>query len=82
MASAHSENEGWFRLLVSVGLAATITAGAGVMNEFFATLQQRCSLSQQIVGDETFNPALSLPDRRTLASQADWRLRQCLGDRK
>jgi hypothetical protein len=80
--SAHRKTGGWGQLFVSVGLAATITSAAGVLNEFLAARQQRCLLSQQIVGDETPNPALSPRDRQTLVSQAQWRLRQCLGDRK
>jgi len=74
--------EGWGQLFVSFGLAATITSTAGVINEVLAARKQRCLLSQQIVGDETPNPALSLSDRQTLAAHANWRLRTCLGDRK
>jgi hypothetical protein len=76
------QTEGWGQLFVSFGLAATITSTAGVVNELLAARKQRCLLSQQIVGDETPNPALSLSDRQTLAAHADWRLRTCLGDRK
>ena len=76
------QTEGWGQLFVSFGLAATITSTAGVANELLAARKQRCLLSQQIVGDETPNPALSLLDRQTLAAHADWRLRKCLGDRK
>jgi hypothetical protein len=81
-AAAHHKTEGWLQLFVSFGLAATITSVAGLVQDVLAARQQSCSLSQQIVGDETPNPALDLLDRRTLAAQARTRLRQCLGERK
>ncbi|HEX8623314.1 MAG TPA: hypothetical protein VF718_15200 [Allosphingosinicella sp.] len=81
-SAAYRKSGNWGQLLLSAGLAAAITSAAGVLNELMAARQQQCLLSQQIVGDETPNPALSLLDRQTLAVQADRRLRQCLGDRK
>jgi hypothetical protein len=69
-------------LIVSAGLASAIMSGAGLVNELLAASQQKCLLSQQIVGDETPNPALSLRDRRTLAEQAERKLRRCLGDKR
>jgi hypothetical protein len=76
------ETGDWGRLIVSAGLASAIMSGAGLVNELLATERERCLLSQQIVGDETPNMALSSIDRRTLAAQADRRLRRCLGDKR
>jgi hypothetical protein len=76
------KTEGCGQLFVSFGLAATVTSTAGVANKLLAARKQRCLLAQQIVGDETTNPALTLLDRQTLTVHADWRLRKCLGDRK
>src|SRR5688572_28144694 len=44
--------------------------------------RQRASmhLAQQVVGDETLNPALSVADRRRTTSVADARLLRCLGE--
>jgi hypothetical protein len=78
--AADRNPEDWGRLIVSAGLASAILSGAGVVNEWLAARQQRCLLSQQIVGDETPNPALNLNARQELAAQASWRLRQCVGD--
>ena len=68
-------------MIVSAGLASAIMSGAGMVNELLAVRQQRCQLSQQIVGDESLNPALSLRARQMLAAQAGWRLRQCVGEK-
>ena len=81
-AATSRDGGDWGRLILSAGLAAAITSAAGVWNDLLAARQQRCLLSQQIVGDETLNPALSLLHRQTLALQADQRLRQCLGGKK
>jgi hypothetical protein len=81
-APASRKAEDWVQLVMAVGLGAMITSAAGLLHDVLAARQQSCSLSQQIVGDETPNPALSLLDRRTLATQARARLTQCLGDRK
>jgi hypothetical protein len=78
--AADRNPDDWGRLIVSAGLASAILSGAGVVNELLAARQQRCVLSQQIVGDETPNSALSLSARQDLAAQAGSRLRQCLGD--
>jgi hypothetical protein len=78
--AADHKADDWGRLVVSAGLAAAIMSGAGLINELLAAEQQRCLLSQQIVGDETPNPALSRNGRQTLAAQAERRLRHCLGD--
>jgi hypothetical protein len=70
----------WGQLFVSVGLAASITSGAGLIHDLMATGQQRCSLSEQIVGDDTPNPALSPIVRQQIAARAGSRLQRCLGD--
>jgi hypothetical protein len=72
----------WGQLFVSVGFGATITSGAGLIHDLIVAGQQRCSLSEQIVGDESPNPALSSSERQQIALQAGSRLRRCLGDAK
>jgi hypothetical protein len=75
-----SKDQVWWQLVVSVGLAATITSGAGLIHDRIVAEQQRCSLSEQIVGDSTPNPALSPVEWQQLAARAGSRLQRCLGD--
>jgi len=70
----------WGQLFVSVGFAASITSGAGLLHDRIVAGQQRCSLSEQIAGDETPNPVLSPIERQQLAARAGSRLQRCLGD--
>jgi hypothetical protein len=70
----------WWQLFVSVGLAAAITSGAGLIHDRIVAEQQRCSLSEQIVGDSTPNPTLSPIERQQIAARAGSRLQRCLGD--
>jgi hypothetical protein len=74
------KGQNWWQLFVSVGLAASITSGGGLVHDLIVAEQQRCSLSEQILGDETPNPALGPIERQQLAAQANSRLRRCLGD--
>jgi hypothetical protein len=75
-----SRGQRWWQLFVSVGLGAIIASGTGFIHDLMMGGQQRCSLSEQIVGDSTPNPALSPIERQQLAAQAGARLQRCLGD--
>jgi hypothetical protein len=78
LASRHG-SESWPKLLLSLSLAAMITSGAGLLGEFVRSAQQSCSLSGEILGDESPNPALTAQDQRSIAAQAKSRLLECLG---
>lgn len=72
------------RLVMTVGLGAAVTGMFSVwgilVTEGRRTDEQRCSVAQQIVIDESPSPALNEPQRRRLGLVAMRVLEQCLGE--
>ncbi|HEY0411934.1 MAG TPA: hypothetical protein VGD66_02185 [Allosphingosinicella sp.] len=84
--AAPQQPESWRRLFFTLGLAATITSGFGLVDTWAEgkqrTYQEQCTIAQQIVGDETPNPALTKQVSQTIGGLAATRVEQCLGDEK
>jgi hypothetical protein len=74
----------WALPALSVSLAALVMGSFGLAGQWLISRAQgkegQCTLAQQVVGDETLNPALSVADRRRTISAADARLLRCLGE--
>jgi hypothetical protein len=74
----------WALPALSVSLAALVTGSFGLAGQWLVSKAQgkerQCTLAQQIVGDETLNPALSEANRSRTTSAADARLLRCLGE--
>jgi hypothetical protein len=72
--------EGWWKLLISGGLGAAIAGAFTLAHDWSSRDEQRCTLANQFLGDETPSPALSAPDRQRLAAKANSSLSRCLGE--
>jgi hypothetical protein len=70
----------WLKILISASVAGLVAGVFGVAHDWASQDQQRCALSEQILGDESLNPALGLRNQQSLAIAAGSRLRRCLGD--
>jgi hypothetical protein len=74
----------WTLPALSVSLAAFVTGSFGLAGQWLVSKAQgkdrQCNLAQQVVGDESLNPALSVMERRRTTSAADARLLRCLGE--
>ncbi len=71
-------------IAMTVGFGAAITGlfglGEGVMTGRQSAFEQRCSVAQQIVIDESPNLALSEQQKRRTAALAMQALELCLGE--
>jgi hypothetical protein len=79
--------DGWSdfsRLVITVGFGAAVTGLFSVwgilVTEARKTDEQRCSVAQQIVLDESPSPALNEAQRRRLGLLATHALEQCPGE--
>jgi acetyl/propionyl-CoA carboxylase alpha subunit len=69
---------------MTVGFGAAVTGsfsvGGMMVSDWRKADEQRCSVAQQIVIDESPSPALNEPQRRRLGLLAMRALEQCLGE--
>jgi hypothetical protein len=72
------------KLVITVGFGAAVTGMFSVwgilLTEARKVDEQRCSVAQQIVVDESPSPALNEAQRRRLGLLATRTLEQCLGE--
>ncbi len=72
------------KLALTLGFGAAVTGlftlGSALITERQKTAEQRCSVAQQIVIDESPSPALNEQQRLRLGLLAMRTLEKCLGD--
>jgi hypothetical protein len=77
-------DEGLLKLLISAGLGTLIAGMFGVGGDFLkgrlSADEQRCSIAQQVVLDESPSPALNPAQRNRINSLALQQLEQCMGE--
>jgi hypothetical protein len=80
-----SFDEGLLKLLISAGLGALIAGMLSVGGDFLkggrSAAEQRCSIAQQVVLDESPSPALNPAQRSRINHLALLRLEECMGER-
>lgn len=78
-------SEKWFtKLLITFGLAAMITGIFTVAGDLLkgrqSAYEQRCSIAQQVVLDESPSPALNAVQRSRLNARALHKVETCMGE--
>lgn len=77
-------DEGLLKLLISAGLGALIAGTLGIGGDFLkgsrSADEQRCSIAQQVVLDESPSPALNPAQRSRINHLALLRLEKCMGE--
>jgi hypothetical protein len=72
------------KLALTLGFGAAVTGsfslGSALVTERQRATEQRCSVAQQIVIDESPSPTLNEPQRQRLGLLAMRSLEECLGD--